>query len=320
MFLDILLTLSGFGILVWGADRFIIGASALARNLGVSPFLIGLTIVGFATSTPEIMVSASAALKGLTGIAIGNAIGSNIANIALVMGVTAIFKPIISSKSDMLRLQIYLLIFLTICAIFLLIDFKLDRLDGLILIFTMCLFLYWLAKRARHSSYAKTLIKEVEISKEISQKNSLIFIIFGFVLLLFGSNLLVNGAENLARAFGVSELIIGLTIVAIGTSLPELAISIISIIKKQEGIAVGNIIGSNVFNLLAVIGVAGIIHPAELDRSVLYLHYPIMILLTLSLLRIIGNTSQKGGFGRLTGIMMLGVFLIYQVIILSLNI
>jgi cation:H+ antiporter len=319
MIADILLTLGGFALLVWGVDRFVAGASSLASNLGVAPILIGLTIVGFATSAPEIMVSASAAAQGLTGLAVGNAIGSNIANIGLVLGATALLQPISSSTSRFLRGQVNALIFLSLATVFIFFDNQLGRLDGLILIAALVVFLFWLVRKAKNSNYADTLISEVnaEIPKGMNLGASLLWIAIGFGVLLLGANMLINGAENLARAFGVSELVIGLTIVAVGTSLPELAVSIISVMKNEQDIAVGNIIGSNVFNLLAVIGIAGIIHPAELDPSVLMLHFPIMIVLTLALLRIAYNPFGKPGIGRLMGLILLSAFVAYQAMLLS---
>jgi cation:H+ antiporter len=317
MFFDIVLTLSGFVLLVWGADRFVAGAGSLARNLGVAPVLIGLTIVGFATSAPEIMVSASAAFQGLTSMAIGNAIGSNIANIALVLGFTALLRPIRGDVTPALRQQINAVIFVTALGAFLFFDDQLSRADGIILLAGMVAFLSWITWQGkRDSSFAE----DVEEIANLNMRQSLTGIALGFGVLLLGANLLVTGAENLARDFGVSELVIGLTVVAIGTSLPELAVSIISVAKNEPGIAVGNIIGSNIFNLLAVVGVAGTIQPSWLPPSVLQFHYPVMAILTLALLRIAHPFLGKPGFGRIMGLLLLSVFIGYQAVVIIGNV
>ena len=321
MLIDILMTLSGFALLVWGADRFVAGASSLASNLGVPPVLIGLTIVGFATSAPEIMVSASAAAQGLTGMAVGNAIGSNIANIGLVLGATALLYPIRNGSSATMRSEIIMLILLTPATALLFLDGSLDRIDGAILVAGVIGFLIWMTLNGLRAARTDPMVSDIEAELDTSMTlgKSLLWLVIGLAILLLGANLLVTGAESLARRFGVSDLIIGLTIVAVGTSLPELAISIISAFKNEQGIAVGNIIGSNVFNLLAVVGVAGLIHPAAMDRSLLALHYPIMIGLTLVLLLITYNPFGKPGFGRKTGLLLLAVFVGYQTMLLTGN-
>ena len=322
MLVDILLTLAGFGLLIWGADRFVAGASSLASILGVPPILIGLTIVGIATSAPEIMVSASAAAQGLTAMAVGNAIGSNIANIGLVLGAMTLFAPVDSTLSKTLKTEITMLVVLTPATLLLFLDNYLGRGDGILLLLGVAVFLAWITRTGIRTSTADPLAREVqaELPDRLSLTASLVWILVGFGVLLLGANLLVNGAENLARSFGVSELIIGLTVVAIGTSLPELAISLISAMKGEHGIAIGNIIGSNVFNLLAVIGVAGVIQPAAMEESVLILHYPVMIALTLVLLRIAYNPFGQPGFGRFMGMVLVGAFLAYQALLLSGNV
>ncbi len=322
MLVDILMVVGGFGLLIWGADRFVAGASSLASNLGVPPILIGLTIVGIATSAPEIMVSASAAVKDLTSMAVGNAIGSNIANIGLVLGTMALVAPISSAVSGTLKKEITLLVVLTPVTMLLFLDNYLGRGDGIILLLGVVAFLGWIVRTGQKTSSADSLAREIraEIPDTMSLSASIIWVAIGFIVLLLGANLLVRGAESLARGFGISELVIGLTVVAIGTSLPELAISVISALKREHGIAVGNIIGSNVFNLLAVIGVAGLIKPAGMEDSVLLLHYPVMIALTLALLRIAYNPFGQPGFGRFMGFVMLSAFVIYQVTLFSGNV
>jgi cation:H+ antiporter len=321
MLLDILLIVGGFGLLIWGADRFVAGASSLAENIGVPAILIGLTIVGFGTSAPEIIVSASAAAQGLTAMAVGNAIGSNIANIGLVLGTTALLCPISSATSGTLRKEISVLVLLTPATLLLFLDNRLDQSDGVLLLIGLIAFLAWITRTGMQASKDSALTRELpeDIPGGMSLQASLVWLAIGLAMLIVGANVLVMGAENLARSLGISDLVIGLTIVAVGTSVPELAVSIVSAVKKEYGIAIGNIIGSNIFNLLAVIGVAGVIQPADMEPSVLNLHYPIMIALTLVVLRIAYNPFGKPGFGWPTGIFLLGAFTAYQTMLLSGN-
>jgi cation:H+ antiporter len=292
MLLDLIYTFGGFALLLWGADRFVVGAAATANNMGVPPLLIGLTIVGFATSAPEIMVSISAASSGLTDMALGNAIGSNIANVGLVLGATALLRPISGHISGTLSKELPLLVLLTPATILLFMDDYISRLDATILLTGLVLFLAWMTRLGMsHSTGSDPVIAEIgdEIPQDLGPGRASMWIVIGFGILLAGAQLLVTGAENLAQAFGLSELVIGLTIVAIGTSLPELAVSLVSALKGDTGIAVGNVIGSNVFNLLAVVGIAGWINPAALDASIRSFHYPVMIGFTVPLLLIAYN-------------------------------
>lgn len=320
MLIDIAYTLAGFVLLTWGADRFVTGASAIANLLGVPPILIGLTIVGFATSAPEILVSISAAAEGLTGMAVGNAIGSNIANIGLVLGATALISPIKTELSGTLRKEMPLLVLLTPATLILFIDGSLDRSDAIILLSGLLVFLLWMTRTGMRMSQENdpvTAELAEELPVDMRAGPATLWLIVGFAALLIGANLLVTGAESLARAFGVSDLVIGLTIVAVGTSLPELAVSVVAAWRGDASIAVGNIIGSNVFNLLAVVGVAGLVRPAALDNAVLTVHYPVMIVFTLALLRIAYNPFGQTGMGRgMGGVLLLG-FLAYQTALLT---
>jgi cation:H+ antiporter len=319
MLLDLVYIIAGFGLLIWGADRFVAGAGATASILGVPPVLIGLTVVGFATSAPEILVSISAASQGLSGIAVGNALGSNIANIGLVLGLTALITPIGGTISVTLRKEIPILILLTPATMLLFLDSSLDLLDGLILMSGLVIFLVWMTRMGIRLNASDAIAAELidEVPTNLGWGKAGLWIAVGFAALLIGATLLVNGAENVAQRMGISDLVIGLTIVAIGTSLPELAVSVVSALKGDTGIAVGNIIGSNVFNLLAVVGVAGLINPIELDPSVLTLHYPVMIVFTLALLRIAYNPFGKAGLGRIMGFCLLSAFFAYQTILLT---
>ncbi len=313
-----LATLAGFVLLVWGADRFVVGAASTARNLGVPPLIIGLTLVGMATSGPEIFVSITASLAGDPELAAGNAIGSNIANIGLVLGVTALIMPI-SVRSVTLRREMPTLLVVTLVLTLVFINLRLGRLESLLLMITLVLVLYWLVVLGSrsHAEDPISLDYASEIPEGIPMNRALGWLALGLVVLLAGSNLLVWGAQNLAEYFGVSELIIGLTIVAVGTSLPELAVSVVSALKGEHDMAIGNIIGSNLFNSLAVVGIAGFIHPAVFEREVLTIHLPVMIGLTLALFLMTYNFDGGSRIRRPEGAMLLVAFLSYHAWILT---
>jgi cation:H+ antiporter len=308
-----LATLAGFVLLLWGADRFVVGAASTARNLGVPPLIIGLTLVGMATSGPEIFVSITASLAGDPALAAGNAIGSNIANIGLVLGVTALITPI-SVRSVTLRREMPTLLVVTLILTMVFINLRLGRLEGLLLMITLALVLYWLVVLGSrsHAEDPISLDYASEIPEGIPMNKALGWLIVGLLVLLGGSHLLVWGAQNLAEYFGVSELIIGLTVVAIGTSLPELAVSVVSALKGEHDMAIGNIIGSNLFNSLAVVGIAGVIHPAVFERELLTVHLPVMIGLTLALFMLTYNFNGSSRIRRLEGAMLLVAFLFYH--------
>ena len=258
MLVSITLIFAGFVLLIWSADRFVMGAAALARNLGASPLLIGLTIVGFGTSAPEILVSGMASLQGNPGLAIGNALGSNIANIGLILGITAIVVPL-AVNSDVLRKEYPLLLIVSMVSYVLLMDDELGRMDGAILMLGLFASMFIVVKIGQRRQQSDELAQEFtdEIPADMSTGRSIMWFCIGLVLLLIGSRLLVTGAVDIAKAFGVSDLVIGLTIVAVGTSLPELATSIASALKGEHEMAVGNILGSNLYNLLATSGTGG---------------------------------------------------------------
>ena len=314
MLLNLLFILAGFILLLVGADRFVGGAGATARNLGVPPLLIGLTIVGFATSAPEILVSVTAAVQGLPNLAIGNALGSNIANIGLVLGVSALVKPIYLSNSVTLRQEMPLLLAVPIfTAIFFYTGDYLSKLDGLIMLAGLGGFLYWMARLGLRAARSDPMATEfdAEIRSDMRTSVAVAWLIVGFILLVAGSNLLVLGAGNLARALGVSHLFIGITIVAVGTSLPELAVTATCAFKGEAELALGNIIGSNIFNLLAVVGLAVIIHPVALDAEVLYLHFPVMIVFTVALFFMAYNKQGESRIRRQEGFVLLLAFVAY---------
>lgn len=314
MLLDVLSTLIGFILLIWGADRFAAGAGAIARLLGVAPVVIGLTVVAFATSAPEVMVSISAAREGLTGMAVGNALGSNIANVGLVLAASTLVRPASHDLSAALRYELIVLLAVSLGAGALFLDGALNFYDGVILLAGLMLFLYWVSRTGQRLRPDDPVMKQagVELPPQMPGLKASGILLIGFITLLAGAELLVSGAESLARTFGVSDLIIGLTVIAVGTSLPELAVSVVSAARGETGLAVGNIIGSNVFNLLAVIGAAGIAGPGPLDASVITLHYPVMLLFTVALLRLTYNPLGSPGIGRTMGIALLVGFLTYQ--------
>ncbi len=325
MLLSIAAVLAGFLLLIWSADRFVIGASCIAVNFGVSPLIIGLTIVGFGTSAPEMITSGVAAYEDTPNLAIGNALGSNITNIALVLGTTALVTPLlVDSKILKREYPIMFAIMLIVWA--LLADGELSRVDGTLLIlgmFALMIFITLIGLREKHraesAGNADPLEEEFseEIPKDMSTAMASFWLIAGMLILLLSSRLLVWGAVNIAHKFHVSELVIGLTIVAIGTSLPELAASIASALKNEHDIAMGNIIGSNTFNLLGVLGIPGIISGAVLEPSVLGRDYLVMIFLSVLLFLFAYGFKGKGRINRLeAGILLLCyigyIFVIYQ--------
>lgn len=248
----------GLVILVWGADRFVLGSAALARSLGIPPLLIGLTVVGFGTSAPEILISTTAALKGSSGIAIGNALGSNIANIGLILGAASLFLPL-RVKSDILLREYPLLLLVSCGAFALMIDGQLDEIDGMAMLAGLALSMFLLVRiglhRRDHDPLAEQM--EAEIPSGLSAPAATGWFLLGLATLIVSSRLLVWGASEVALALGISDLVIGLTIVAVGTSLPELAATIMSAIKNEHDLAIGNVVGSNIWNLLAVLGIPG---------------------------------------------------------------
>jgi cation:H+ antiporter len=294
----------GFVFLVWGADRFVHGAAATARNLGVSPMIIGLTIVGIGTSAPEILVSAMAAWQGNPALGIGNAIGSNIANIDLVLGTTALVTPL-AVKSETLRREYPIMFSIMLLALVLLLDGELSRLDGWILLAGLGLMILWMVQQGLRRDHDPM---EDEFEQEIPRISTPIAIFWlglGLVLLLGSSRALVWGAVNIAQAMGISDLVIGLTVVAIGTSLPELAASVMSALRKEPDIAIGNVIGSNMFNLLAVLGLPGVIKPHVLEPEVLSRDFPTMIGLSIALFAMAYGFKGDGRLNRWEGLLLL---------------
>ena len=316
MWLLLIAIIAGFALLVWGADRFVMGAAGTARNLGVSPLIIGLTIVGFGTSAPEILVSIMAASQGNPGLAIGNAIGSNITNIALILGATALVAPL-SIHSGVVKRELPILIGTSLVAYLLISDGTLGNLDGLLLLVGLAIMLSSVIYIGMHSRDKDPVVAEyeAEIPTDLSLRQSLIWLIIGLVVLVGSSRMLVWGAVGVAEYFGVSDLIIGLTIVALGTSLPELAASIASVLKNEHDLAIGNVIGSNMFNILAVLGIPGLISAGPVDPAVVSRDMPVMLLLTGALFIMAYGFRGLGRINRFEALLLVAAYAGYQTLL-----
>lgn len=313
MTLAILAVIGGLALLVWSADRFVDGAASTARHFGMPALLIGMVVVGFGTSAPEMVVSAIAASQGNPGLALGNAYGSNITNIALILGLTALLRPI-AVHSQVLKSELPILAVITALAAFQLWDGSITRLEGWILLFVFATLMTWSVIQGMEKR-TDTLGQEIEQEMEIRSMTlgrGIMWLIVGLLLLIVSSRILVWGAVEIAQAFGVDDLIIGLTIVAIGTSLPELASSLVAVRKGEHDIALGNIIGSNLFNTLAVVGIAGTIHPMTVGGEVLSRDILVMAVLTVSLFIFgYGFRGRPGRINRVEGGVLLTCYVGY---------
>lgn len=318
---NVLEAIAGLVLLIWGADRFVHGAAAAARNLGVTPLLIGLTIVAFATSAPEILVSIDAALRNTPGLAIGNAIGSNIANIGLVLGCVALIRPI-ELRSATLRREMPALLAVSLLTVSLFLDTFLSRVDGFVLLTGLVIVMIWLARLGLRSAPTDPIKAdfEAEIPAGVSMRMAILWLALGLGTMLVGAHLLVDGAIGLAVVLGVSEVVIGILLVALGTSLPELAVSLVSAMKGEYGLAIGNIVGSNIFNLLAVIGIAAAITPAAIAPSVLSLHIFVMVAFTLVLFAMTYDYDGKSELSRIEGAALLAAFIAYDTYVVLQNV
>lgn len=303
----------GLAILVWSAARFVEGSALTARHLGVPPLLIGMVIMGFGTSAPEMLVSAVAASRGNPGIALGNAYGSNIANIALILGVTALIRPI-AVHSQVLRKELPILTAVTILAAWQVSDGRITLVDALVLLGVFAGLLAWTIRQGLRT---KTDPLGSEVEQELQSRampvgRAVFRIVVSLVLLVAGSRILVWGAVAVAHGFGVSDLVIGLTIVALGTSLPELASSIIAARKGEHDLALGNVLGSNLFNTLAVVGIAGTIHPMAVGPEVFSRDIPVMVVLTVSLFLIGYRPRGPGRVNRFEATALLASYIGYM--------
>jgi cation:H+ antiporter len=305
-------------VLSWGADRFVFGASVLAKNIGVSPMIIGLTIVAMGSSAPEIMVAATASFNGNTDTAVGNALGSNITNIALVLGLTALLKPL-SIASSTLKKEMPVLLLVSLLAVYFLSDFLLLQVEGIILItlfFVVLGGLTWLSFNMEKGDLLETET-ESEIPSGVPTSKAVIWLVVGIILLPLSAHFMVGSAEIIARHFGLSELVIGLTIIAIGTSLPELAACIAGVLKNEDDLVLGNIIGSNIFNLLAVLAMPGLIAPGVVDENAATRDSYVMLGLTMLLLIFSFNLKGSRCINRVEGFCLISCFLAYQYLLFS---
>lgn len=313
MMQEIIAVVGGIALLIWSADRFIDGASATATHLGMPPLLVGMVIVGFGTSAPELVVSVFAALQGNPGVALGNAYGSNIANIALILGLTAVISPIIV-QSHILRKELPLLTAVWALAAYQVYDGAISRADAIVLLLLFVALMAW-SIRAGLNKAPDTFGAEVDVglkARAMPMGKALMWLAVGLILLVVSSRLLVWGAVEIARAAGVSDIVVGLTVVAIGTSLPELASAIIATRKGEHEIALGNVIGSNLFNTLAVVGLAGVIQPMTFGQEVFYRDIAVMGVLTLSLFIFgYGFRGSPGRINRVEGSVLVLAFAAY---------
>jgi cation:H+ antiporter len=312
MLSEIVAILAGFALLIWAADRFVTGAAAIATNLGVPTLVFGLTIVGLGTSAPEILVSTIASLDGNPGLAIGNAIGSNITNIGLILGITALVMPLSVASRTLMR-EYPLLLGISLLSLILVLDQHLGLMDGIILIILLAGVMYLMYRTARQGADAE-LAREIiaEMPETMQTGRAVFWLIAGLLGMIIASRLLVWGAVEIARWLGVSDLIIGLTIVAIGTSLPELAASITSALKKEADLAIGNVLGSNLFNLLAVLPVAAIITPGDISEEIPLRDIPVMLALTLAIAGVAWSHKGTHEIARTDGLLLLTGFFAYQ--------
>ena len=303
MILNSMLLIVGAVCIYLGAEGLVWGGSRLASHLRVAPIVIGLSVVAFGTSMPEFSVSLYSVLHDVPDIAVGNIIGSNIANVALILAASAVIFPVAANYSR-LRNDILIVIGVTVLFIGLSLDGELNRSDGIILLAGILLYIYRLIKTPLLSP------ESITVSTGKRPVHFIMALLLGLVVLLIGAQIFTNSAVTIARFFDVPELVIGATIVAIGTSIPELATSMIAAFRKHSGIVLGNILGSNVFNLMAVMGIVPLIKPIQIPANAVLIQMPLMLVLTIALLPMI---RFQGGVKRSAGIILLGVYAVFTV-------
>jgi cation:H+ antiporter len=288
----------------------------LARNLGVSPLIIGLTIIAFGTSAPELVVSGVAASRGNPGLAVGNAIGSNIANIGLVLGVTALVYPL-RVESETLRREYPLLTLIMVGSFIMAADLLFSRTEGYLLLTGLVALVIWMIRYALRKGPDDPLAAEfaAEIPRNMATGKAVLWLLIGLVILPVSSKFLVDGAIYIARSLEVSEAVIGLTIMALGTSLPELAAALTSALRHEDDLAIGNVIGSNMFNILGVLGVAAVIHPVEVDLLMLKQDFPVMFLFTVLLFFMAYGITGPGRISRKSAVLLLTLYLAYEALV-----
>lgn len=300
MLMNILMLAAGLALLTFGADYLVRGAISLANRLGMPPLLIGLTVVGFGTSMPELLVSLQAALGGAPAIAVGNVVGSNIANVLLIIGLAAVISPIAARIPNLGR---DLVMMLVAGAIMLSLGYlgSIGFWSGLAMIVTLAGYLTWVTYTDRR----KTDTADEELIIKLASRKEAVFILCGLAGLFIGADLLVNAATLIAREFGISEAVIGLTVVAVGTSLPELATSVVAAFRRHSEMALGNVVGSNIFNILGILGLTAVAVPVSVDASIAGFDIPFMLGVSLAFSALI---MVLGRIGRLAGLVMLVVY------------
>ncbi|QYJ89485.1 MULTISPECIES: calcium/sodium antiporter [Shewanella] len=314
MLFNIFLLIAGLGALVWSADKFVFGAAAFARNLGLPPMLIGLTIVAMGSSAPEMFVAATASLEGMTDTAIGNVLGSNVANITLILGITALLGAI-SVSSQTLKREIPMMLGATALAGYFLHDGQLTRIEGLVLLALFFALMGYLIWHAIVNKEKDPLIDEAEseVPKDVPTPKAILWLVIGLVLLPLSADWMVQGAVGIAKAFHMSDLVIGLTIIAVGTSLPELAACVAGVLKKEDDLAIGNVVGSNLFNILAVLALPALIAPGAVDAAASSRDFYMVMATSVALAILILLTGKARQLRPWHGGVLLATFIAYQV-------
>ncbi len=310
--------IAGLVVLGWSADRFVLGSAGVAKHLGLRPLLIGMVVIGFGTSAPELVVSGFAAAGGNPELALGNAYGSNIANIALILGVTALIAPI-GVRRGILRQEIPILLAATALAFWLFRDYELSRLDAVVLLVAFAGFLawsIWAGLRVKKDVLAEDVEQEAK-EHHLTRRAAITWLLVGLVLLVVSSHFLVDGAVHIARDLGVSDLVIGLTVIAIGTSLPELASAIAAARKGENDLVLGNVIGSSLFNGLGVVGLAGAISPAAVDHAILARDLPVLAAVTVAMAAFGIRWGRDGRINRIEGAVLVLAFVGYTAFLLA---
>lgn len=319
MLLSAIAVIAGLALLVWSADRFVEGAAATARHFGMAPLLVGMVIIGFGTSAPEMVVSAFASAQGNPGLALGNAYGSNITNIALVLGITALIAPI-TVASSVLRREMPLLLLVTFFVAWQLWDMHISRSEAIVLLVVFATYIGWSiyqGMKSRDDVLSAEYEESLQQADSMPLKRAVIWLIAGLIILVISSRILVWGAVNIATSLGVSDLVIGLTVVAIGTSLPELASAIAAARKNEHDLVIGNVLGSNMFNTLAVVGIAGAIEPIDLEPLVLHRDWVAMTLLTVLLGIFAFRRHKQNRINRIQGGLLVACYIGYTLYLLK---
>lgn len=316
MLLAFAMVIGGLLLLGWSADRLVYGSASLARNMGISPLVIGMTIIAMGSSAPEMVVSATASFRGQPDVAVGNVLGSNITNIALVLGATLLLRSL-SLTSGILRREIPLLVIVTAAAAWILHDSHLSFAEGLLLLVGFAALIIGLLKMAIDSKGEDPMVAEQssEVPENVPTKMAILWTVIGLVILPLSAHILVEGATDIARFFGVSDLVIGLTILAIGTSLPELAASIAAVRKGEDDMVIGNVVGSNLFNILAVLGIAGSLAPSDIDANAAGRDLYAMLAITLLFVGASYAAFKVKLLKAWFGVILLASFIGYQILL-----